>query len=610
MYLDRESAAREPEEQFERDAVQQAERILGHVTQCDGAHATIVTTAAGGHAHGNGQWSVGRFISISLLNSRTVGLVHNVQVENGWREGAANRILVSVELVGEVRDRGDGQLPTFDRGITEYPYVGAIAHRIRQRDLAAVYDLAGRDTVSIGTLSQDANLIAHIAMNRTLDRHFAVVGSTGVGKSTAVSLLLHKSIEVRPNLRVLILDPHNEFSSAFAGTAQTIDIDSLDIPFWMFRLEELVEVIYRGREWNTEEVDVLRDIIPLAKQQYRGAAVSSVLRNSEQSSLTADTPLPYRMADLIRILDDRMGLLESKEKRPVYRSLRLRLDAAVRDPRFRFMFGARIVEDNITAAIGRIFRVPMNGRPVSCLQLAGVPSEVVNSVCSVVARLAFDICQFGKGNMELLLLCEEAHRYMPADPRLGFAPTRHALARIAKEGRKYGCYLGVVTQRPGELDPTILSQCSTVFAMRLANEQDQAIIRSAISDSSASALSFLSSMGQREAIAFGDGVAMTMRMRFETLNPRYIPGSTVPDGEDVNHVAAEVDLPSIIDRLRNGGREAGDEDVLLNKSVHGTPTNIGAEQRPSVARLAPDLDEPLRSPRRTDGRLFGMADPD
>ena len=126
--------------------------------------------------------------------------------------------------------------------------------------------------------------------------------------------------------------------------------------------------------------------------------------------------------------------------------------------------------------------------------------------------MAFDIALHSAGRFKLLVMCEEAHRYMPADPKLGFAPTRYALSRIAKEGRKYGCYLGVITQRPGELDPTILSQCSTVFAMRLANEQDQAIIRSAIADSSASSLAFLSSMGQREAIVFGEGVATTMRI--------------------------------------------------------------------------------------------------
>ena len=189
------------------------------------------------------------------------------------------------------------------------------------------------------------------------------------------------------------------------------------------------------------------------------------------------------------------------------------------------MFNSRLIEDTIHETIGNIFRVPHHGRPVTCFEMAGMPSEVVNSVCSVLARLAFDLALWSEGRLKLLLLCEEAHRYMPADPRLGFAPTRHALSRIAKEGRKYGCYLGVVTQRPGELDPTILSQCSTFFAMRLANEQDQAIIRSAIANSSASTLAFLSSMGQREAIAFGEGVATTMRLKFEKLAENLIPGT-------------------------------------------------------------------------------------
>ncbi|TIP31759.1 MAG: ATP-binding protein, partial [Mesorhizobium sp.] len=195
-----------------------------------------------------------------------------------------------------------------------------------------------------------------------------------------------------------------------------------------------------------------------------------------------DTPVPYRIADLLKQIDERMGLLESKNDRPTLKSLRTRIESAASDPRYRFMFNSRLIEDTIHETIGNIFRVPNHGRPVTCFEMAGMPSEVVNSVCSVLARLAFDLALWSEGRLRLLLLCEEAHRYMPADPRLGFAPTRHALSRIAKEGRKYGCYLGVVTQRPGELDPTILSQCSTFFAMRLANEQDQAIIRSAIAD--------------------------------------------------------------------------------------------------------------------------------
>lgn len=606
MFVDRDGPARSPEGLIVRDPVQEAARIIGHVTQCDGAKATIVVTSAGNEAHENGHWSVGRFISISLPQSRIVGLVQDVRVENGWRDDCHNRMFIQLELVGEVRDE-PGRGPVFDRGISTYPYVGAVAHRIRQRDLAAVYQLGGNDTVPIGTLSQDHDVVAHISMSRTLSRHFAVVGSTGVGKSTAVSLLLHKAVDARPNLRVLILDPHNEFSSAFPHLSNTIDVDGLDLPFWMFRLDEFAEVLYRGRPAIPEEIEILREIIPIAKSISRGGISSSILRSAESNGLTADTPIPYRLADLLKILDDRMGLLESKELRPILRALRQRLDIAIRDPRFQFMFAARVAEDNITAAVARLLRIPINGKPVTCLQLGGVPSEVVNSVCSVVARLAFDVCALGKGKIELLLLCEEAHRYIPADPKMGFEPTRFALARIAKEGRKYGCYLGVVTQRPGELDPTILSQCSTVFAMRLANERDQAIIRSAISDSSASTLSFLSSMGQREAIAFGDGVATTMRMRFETLEPALIPGSLTRN-DNLSTVRAEVDLPLIIDKLRFGGREAGDEDVLLNRHVAPQPSVVSSEQRPTLARLSPDLEPAIRPMRRAEGRLFGAAD--
>jgi DNA helicase HerA-like ATPase len=606
MFVDRDGPERSPEMQIVRDPAAEAARIIGHVTQCDGARATIIVTSAGNEAHENGHWSVGRFISISLPHSRIVGLVQDVRVENGWSQSGENRMFIQLELVGEVRDV-PGRGPAFDRGISTYPFVGAVAHRIRHSDLTAVYQLDGGDAVSIGTLSQDHDVIAHISMSRTLSRHFAVVGSTGVGKSTAVSLLLHKAVEARPNLRVLILDPHNEFSSAFPKISNTIDIEGLDLPFWMFRLEELVEVLYRGRTAAAEEVELLRDIIPIAKGMNRGIASSSILRNADANGLTADTPVPYRMADILRILDDRMGLLESRDMRPVYRSLRQRLDAAIRDPRFRFMFGSRIVEDNITTAVGRLLRIPMNGKPVTCLQLGGVPSEVVNSVCSVVARLAFDVCALSKGKIELLLLCEEAHRYIPADPRLGFEPTRFALARIAKEGRKYGCYLGVVTQRPGELDPTIFSQCSTVFAMRLANERDQAIIRSAISDSSASTLTFLSSMGQREAITFGDGVATTMRMKFETLEPSLIPGSAFRE-DGVATVKVDIDLPAIVEKLRSGTREPGDEDVLLNRSVTIAPEVESLTQRPTMAKLIPDLEPVVRPVRRTDGRLFGASE--
>ena len=552
MFVEREASTGELTSQERRDAKQTDARILGYVVQCDGARATISAFADPPKPGTPAPWTVGKMISINLGTTRTVGLVYAIGKPDGaWDTEGGNHIEVSVELVGEVRDGAEpGAKPVFDRGIANYPHIGAIAHRIRSRDLEAVYDLAGRRAITIGSLSQDEAIDANIAIDDTLARHFAVVGTTGVGKSTAVSLLLRKTIAARPDLRVLILDPHNEFAASLPEYCHRVDTSSLDLPFWMFRLEEFAEVVFRGREAPPEEVDLLRDLIPIAKNLYRNPGAGTVLRRSSDM-LTADTPVPYRIADLLKQIDERMGLLESKADRPALRSLRTRVEQAASDPRYRFMFNSRLIEDSIHETIGHIFRVPHNGRPVTCLEMAGMPSEVVNSVCSVLARLAFDLTLWSEGRLELLLLCEEAHRYMPADPRLGFAPTRHALSRIAKEGRKYGCYLGVVTQRPGELDPTILSQCSTFFAMRLANEQDQAIIRSAIADSSASSLAFLSSMGQREAIAFGEGVATTMRLKFEKLDARLLPGAAKNKAADTDGERGEVDLAGIVGRLRN-----------------------------------------------------------
>lgn len=552
MFVEREASGGEATSQERRDAGQDERRILGNVVQCDGARAVISAYADAGEEATAGRWTVGRMISINLGATRTVGLVYAIdKSDRAWNLEGQNAIEVSVELVGEVRDGLEpGAKPVFDRGITNYPHIGALAHRIRSRDLQAVYDLAGRRSITIGSLSQDDEIDANIAIDDTLARHFAVVGTTGVGKSTAVSLLLRKAILARPDLRVLILDPHNEFAASLPEYCVRVDSTKLDLPFWMFKLEEFAEVLFRGRDVVPEELDLLRDLIPVAKNLYRSPNSGTYLRRGSEA-MTADTPVPYRIADLVKQIDERIGLLESKNDRPALKSLKTRIEQSTADPRYRFMFNSRLIEDTIHETIGKIFRIPHEGRPITCFEMAGMPSEVVNSVCSVLARLAFDLALWSDGKLRLLLLCEEAHRYMPSDPRLGFAPTRHALSRIAKEGRKYGCYLGIVTQRPGELDPTILSQCSTFFAMRLANEQDQAIIRSAIADSSASTLSFLSSMGQREAIAFGEGVATTMRLKFEKLDEALLPGSANRDASAPSEVDEDVDLASLVERLRN-----------------------------------------------------------
>jgi DNA helicase HerA-like ATPase len=534
-----------------RDTLTPGNRFLGRVVACSGSRATIAAIAEAGGTDLTELWSVGRLISISVGSNRVAALVYSMHTGGeAWGEGQDNAFRIEVELLGEVRVNEDGR-EEFSSGISRYPYLGAVAHRIRASDLMRIYD-SGKDTsCAVGKLTQDDTIDASIHIPSMLSKHFAVVGSTGVGKSTAVSLLLHKAIASDPKLRVLILDPHNEFAAAFPDHAVGIDTDTLDLPFWLMRLEEFAEVVFRGRPPVAEELDMLRDIIPEAKRAFRGGDSALMRRQTEKSSITADTPVPYRIADLLALIDERIGRLEGRQEKPHLRSLKIRIVSAINDPRYHFMFSNNTISDTIMETIAQIFRIPGDNRPICTFQLAGIPSEVVNSVASVLCRMAFELALWSEGAIHMLVVCEEAHRYIPADPNLGFVPTRQAIARIAKEGRKYGVSLGIVTQRPGELDQTILSQCSTLFAMRLANDRDQDIIRSAIPNSSISTTSFLSSIGNGEAIAFGEAVAVPMRMRFSRVEENRIPKAAAAAEKEFEQSPDNVDLRSIIGRMRS-----------------------------------------------------------
>ncbi len=524
---------------------------MGRVVACNGAHATIAAVAERGETELTELWSVGRLISITVGNNRVVALAYSMQTGvRDWAEHDDTKFQIEVELLGEVRVGPDGR-EQFSRGISRYPYLGAVAHRIRSADLVKIYDPGKSETCVIGKLTQDDSIDASIHVPTMLSKHFAIVGSTGVGKSTAVSLLLHKAIEADPKLRVLILDPHNEFAAAFPEHAVTIDTDTLDLPFWLMRLEEFAEVVFRGRPAIPEELDILRDLIPEAKRAFRGSDSGLTRRTSEKSSVTADTPVPYRMADLLALIDDRIGRLEGRAEKPFLRSLKMRVASAINDPRYHFMFSNNTINDTIMETIAHIFRIPGDERPISTFQLAGIPSEVVNSVASILCRMAFELALWSNGAIHMLVVCEEAHRYVPADPNLGFIPTRQAIARIAKEGRKYGVSLGVITQRPGELDQTILSQCSTLFAMRLSNDRDQEIIKSAIPNSSVSTTSFLSSIGNGEAIAFGEAIAVPMRMKFSHVDAGHLPKAHGVAEKNHEETPDTVDLRSIVSRMRS-----------------------------------------------------------
>jgi DNA segregation ATPase FtsK/SpoIIIE-like protein len=188
--------------------------------------------------------------------------------------------------------------------------------------------------------------------------------------------------------------------------------------------------------------------------------------------------------------------------------------------------------------------------------------------------MAFDLALSSDGALQTLVVCEEAHRYIPANINAGFWPTRQAIGRIAKEGRKYGVFLGIITQRPGELDPTILSQCNSFFAMRLSNRKDQEIIAGAFNSGAQSTIGFLPSISNRECIAFGEAVYSPMRMTFETVDAKDLPGANIRENQEAVRAGRQINLDTVINKLRGGGTirvETTDNDPLKELADPSTP---------------------------------------
>jgi DNA helicase HerA-like ATPase len=495
---------------------------LGKIIAVSGSRASVgILPAAPGTE--DARTTVSKFVLIHGRKSQLVGVVTAISLD--LAAGAKEQgycAVADLDFMGEIKP-GEAGAPGFRRGISEYPSIGDLATLLSGDEFRLVYKKSDVGAGTVGRLLQDPTIEAHIYVNEMLNKHFAVLGTTGVGKSSGVMTILQQVLEVRPDLRIFLLDAHNEYARCFGEKSLVLNLRNLRLPFWLFNFEEIVDVFFGGRAGNDDEIAILTEVIPLAKiayLRYRSAGDRSAARRADAYSAgyTADTPVPYTLADLLALIDERMGKLENRSTRMIYHKLISRIEVVRSDPRYAFMFeNANVGGDTLSEVLIQLFRLIPSGKPMTVMQLAGFPAEVVDAVVSVLGRMAFDFGLWSDGAFPLLFVCEEAHRYASADRNTGFGPTRRAFSRIAKEGRKYGVFLGLISQRPAELDPTILSQCSTLFVMRLSNDRDQAILRSAVSDAAASLLDFVPSLGTGEAFVFGEGVAVPTRLQFAEL---------------------------------------------------------------------------------------------
>ena len=549
------------------------DRSIGRIVSVTGSKAILLLDSVTDNrqSHTSLRPEMGTLLAIDTAQTIVLAIVSALSVPVPGQGDSDTEIWIAeLGLVGEIWKKSETRTESFNRGVTVYPTLGDRVRAATKPELERAFHGDPKNSVRVGTIKQDATIPAMVKIDDLLGKHFAILGTTGTGKSCTTELILRAILEKNPAAHMVLLDPHNEYSTAFGESAEVISPRNMHLPYWLLNFEEIIEVLV-GDASRKPEIEVLQELIPIAKSRYstgrQTEKQAAALRRGPMDSgrFTVDTPVPYRISDLTGLIDERMGRLENKRDLQPYRALKQRIDSVTQDGRYAFMFGSLTVYDGMAQVLGRIFRVPVNNKPITILELTGLPTEVVSVVVSVLCRMTFDFALWSEGQVPVTLVCEEAHRYVPLNSSLGFEPCKRAIAKIAKEGRKYGASLCIVTQRPAEIDPTILSQCNTVFALRMSNDRDQAIVTSAIADTGSGLLEFLPALGQREAIAFGDGVALPVRIKFDELPKSCLPRSSTASFTDKwqKSVADESLLEMVVEKWRTAGVSTGEQNLAM-----------------------------------------------
>ena len=481
--------------------------------------------------------SISSFIKIRSQDQLIFGSL--VSLDTSLPPGG--KATAEVELIGQGTANEDGRAANFTRGVNAYPHPGDEVAFCEEQDFAVMFSPEGEDHVHIGTVYPSAGVRAPILTNRFLGRHFAIVGSSGAGKSTLTAMLLNRITADQPNAHVIVLDPHGEYSRSFGSAAKIWNVDNLRLPYWMMNLEEHCDALL-----PFDSIDRATDSNILAKCLLAARARTIGLGDSRK--LTADSPVPYRLADLTEALEEESGKLEKLADASRYTRIRLNILQYFADPRFSFIFNAEYADESIEQTISDILRLPTDGQPFSVLDLTGVPTEIINVVVASIARMVLDFAIWAPREEKppFLFVCEEAHRYLPRTVTPATRSVVRQVERIAREGRKYGVCLGLVTQRPSELSETALSQCGTMISLRLNNKQDQEFLKASIPESARSYIEVIPALRNRECIVSGEGVPVTLRVRIDNLEEALRPSSADP--EFTSGWSRQQDAPALVEK--------------------------------------------------------------
>lgn len=555
--------------------------LLGYVAAVSGSSITVRLMASvesglsiiEGVTYRIGQ--VGSFVRVPLGYQDLFGIVGSVGASAvpeaaKYEEGDTGRWM-SVELVGESIGGA------FERGISQYPNVGDAVHLVTLANLSEIYGTLGFGQVPIGRLSSAESLEVRVDLDKLVGRHSAVLGSTGSGKSTTVASLLRSICQSRsgpsyPNARILVLDVHGEYSQALHDIGTVFRINAregeheLHVPYWALDAEELTDFLTGGiaDDKALHIYDKITELRTRSVEQYDYPGTTT-------HSLTVDTPVPFSLKQLwYELIDPELKTLEGPQRDtpaiidvgdpdalvpPKYKphamgsagpfintaapGIRRQLNtlrSRLLDRQYDFLLHPGPWEPSLDGLVDNdlpdLLRLWLGQeRPISVLDLSGVPSNVLVRLIGSILKVTFDALFWGRSleaggeKRPLLVVMEEAHRYLGSGSNNA---ARDMVQRIVKEGRKYGVGAMVISQRPSEVDETVLSQCGTFFSLRLSNPTDRSRVQGTLPDHLAGLVDELPVLRTGETIVTGEGARLPIRCRVTLPKQGHRPDSHDP----------------------------------------------------------------------------------
>jgi DNA helicase HerA-like ATPase len=525
---------------------------IGTIIEVDGSHIvaelkpgiTELSRVFGGDTYPIGQFGsivkihFGRRIIFAFVGR--LRMKAEYELERGIAlQAASDERVIEADLFGEGEWLSDTSVTPvgwglkFDRGVATYPLPQQTVYLTPKRELRFVYGHGKGPSVHLGEHVGTGGTKCYAEMNELLGKHTAILGSTGAGKSGTVAAVVHSLLERGAEAelaswtpRIILLDPHNEYAKAFGGKHIRLSTDegSLMLPYWLLNFQETVSLIIGKTEFVATSQS---NIVKIALLNARTDAAATLGIDLTRQPLTVDSPTPYSIQKFKEEVNlQRPSGRDKKEQEP-FNSVINKLETLERDSRMNFMLAPW---DGTTDEFAPVLsQFVGDGKAVRIVDLSGVPNEVAGICSAVIARTLFNLKVWQSSEERerdpVLLVCEEAHRYVPNRGEAQYEAAQEAIRRIAKEGRKYGIGLLLVSQRPSEVESTVLSQCNSWIILRITNDADREHVRAILPDSMAGLTKMLSGLRRQEAIFVGQAAILPSRILIRSLTQEQLPRS-------------------------------------------------------------------------------------